>query len=120
MLKFIENFRIKLKTRYMKKVLLLITCAFVHLHGFSQDYIYSFEGTFDVQLIEQFESKLNAVTGVKECKVKIKEDTDKGQILIYLKQDVLATNLEQQFTPTDIKKLILEHQLTPIQFIESK
>lgn len=104
----------------MKIILLLVTGAFLHFNAFSQDYIYFFEGTTDAQLMEQLETSLNTVTGVSECKVKLKEETNKGEVLIYLKKDVPTTNLDQLFTPTDIKKLLLDYHLTPIQFIESK
>ena len=50
----------------------------------------------------------------------MKEDTGKGEIFIYLNKDISPTDNELQFTPIDVKKLILEYKLTPIQFIESK
>jgi len=104
----------------MKKTLLLIVCSLFFLVGYSQDYIYSFEGTTDLATIEKFETSLNAVTGVELCKVKMKENSTKGQISIYLKPEVSATDLEKQFSPVFIKTLILEYNFTPLQFIESK
>ncbi len=103
----------------MKLLLLLLFTGF-SICANAQDYIYSFEGNTDAQLIEEFESSLNAIKGVKECKVKMKEDTGKGEIFIYLNKDISPTDNELQFTPIDVKKLILEYKLTPIQFIESK
>jgi len=104
----------------MKKLLLLIAFTAAYFNGFSQEYIYSFEGTNETQLLENFEVSLNKITGIQQCKVKMKGDSSKGQILIYLKKDVDPTDLSQQFTPIDIKSMILEYNFTPLQFIESK
>ena len=66
------------------------------------------------------EKELSQVTGISNSKVKMKEDTEFGEVFISIKKQPDLKESELQFSPVDVKNILISHQLTPIQFIESK
>lgn len=104
----------------MKRILPLLFILGTHFCSVAQDYIYYFEGTIDQQEISLVETELATIVGIASAKVKMKEGTNHGEIFISLLPRPERSEKETLFTPVDVKKLILNHQLTPIQFIESK
>jgi len=104
----------------MKRFLPLLFILGTHYCSVAQDYIYYFEGTLNQQEISSIETELASIIGVASAKVKMKDETNHGEIFIALLPRPERSEKETLFSPVDVKKLLLNHQLTPIQFIESK
>lgn len=104
----------------MKRILPLLFILGTHYCSVAQDYIYYFEGNLNHQEISTIESELANIVGIASAKVKMKEETNHGEIFIALLPRPERSEKVTLFSPVDVKKLLLNHQLTPIQFIESK
>lgn len=85
--------------------------------SFSQDISYSFEGQLDQSSVTKLEKDCASIFGIQSTKVKYKEDAQKGEIIIFLDEtNNRRAEADHQFKATDIKKLILNSGLTPIEF----
>lgn len=102
----------------MKQILLLLFFTGISICSRAQNYIYYFEGELDQESISLIEKELSLVIGVATSK--IKEDSGYGEIIISLITRPERSEAETQFSPVDLKNILISHQLTPLQFIESK
>lgn len=104
----------------MKILLLLLFVIGTSISSNAQNYIYYFEGELDQEGISLIESELSTIVGVSSTKVKIKEGTTNGEVFISLLKRPERSENDTQFSPSDVKKILISHQLNPIEFIESK
>lgn len=103
----------------MKTFFLLLICTLGYGHIQAQDYIYSFQGSLDAEQVSQFEKSILAVEGIKECKINLKSEI-KGELFLFLETAKNQKENELEFSAATIKKVLLQYNLTPIEFIESK
>lgn len=99
----------------MQKLAIAIVAFFCVHFSIAQDYAYSFKGLLSASQQESFEKELSSIEGIAGVKIKIKEEKEGGVILIELSED---TGYEggQLFNAANVKNLLLDYQLTPLQF----
>lgn len=102
------------------KLLLLILFTGFSICASAQNYIYYFEGDLDLEEISIIEKELSQVVGIAEAKVHMLEGISNGEVYLVLAKQPERSEGAILFTPVDVKKILIAHQLTPIQFIESK
>ena len=101
----------------MKKLLLVTFFLALFSTAFSQNISYSFEGQLDQSSINKLEKDCANMLTVQSAKVKYKEDSQKGEIIIVLivKEGQRAEE-DNQFKATDIKRILIDSGLTPGEF----
>ncbi len=104
----------------MKLLLPLLFILGTSVCSTAQSYIYYFEGSLNQEEISLLESELSNVVGVASAKIKMKDGINNGEVFVSLLDRPERSEKETLFSPVDIKKLLQNQQLTPIQFIESK
>jgi len=105
----------------MKKLLVItFILAFVSM-AHSQSFSYSFDGHLDLASLNKLEKDCAKLTAVQSTKVKYKEDVQKGELIIVLKQtEDQRAELDNPFKVTDIKQIIIDSGLTPGDFRKLK
>lgn len=92
---------------------------FLGATGFStaQNYSYSFQGNTDSLTVVNLAKKLSSLEGVVSVKGRFKEEKRAGEFLIYSSNFKDKSN-PYPFDPIRIKAVLIENNLTPIQFKE--
>lgn len=100
---------------------LLIIISLGLSSGYAQDvYSYSFSGT--VGDVETLELKLKNIEGVNMCKVRLKPESSKGEIIIDIAPYVKKEG-EEPYNPDtliQLKRTIIEEGLQPIELNQIK
>lgn len=105
----------------MKKFVSLTFFLALFTNAYSQDFSYSFDGQLDQASISKLESDCSNITTIRSTKVKYKEDSQKGEIILFLAvHENPRTELDNQFNPTDIKKILIDSGLAPGEFRQLK
>lgn len=86
--------------------------------AYGQDAAYSFKGHLDQALILKIENDCKSITGVKSAKVRYKEDSERGEILIDLidLDNNRTEGSNQVYSPIDIKALLVSNGLEPLDY----
>ena len=105
----------------MKKLISLTFFLALFSTAYSQDFSYSFDGQLDQASINKLESDCVNITTISSAKVKYKEDAQKGEIILFLVvNENTRSELDDQFSPTDIKKILINSGLAPGEFRQLK
>ena len=105
----------------MKKIISLTFFLAFFTTAYSQDFSYSFDGQLDQASINKLENDCSQITAIRSTKVKYKEDSQKGEILLFLVvNENHRAELDNQFQPTDIKKILIDSGLVPGEFRQLK
>lgn len=105
----------------MKKFISLTFFLAVFTSAYSQDFSYSFDGQLDQASINKLESDCSKISTIRSAKVKYKEDSKKGEIILFLVENKnQRAELDDQFNPTDLKKILIESGLAPGEFRQVK
>ena len=104
----------------MNKFLSTCLILFILPYTYSQTYSYSFSGKLDSESIIDIEQSCIKMTDVTSCKARVKKDSDKGEIIIVLNNSDRRAEADNQFKAKDIKELLLENGLLPINFMKIK
>lgn len=105
----------------MKKLISLTFFLAFFTSAYSQDFIYSFDGQLDQASINKLESDCANITAIRSAKVKYKEDSQKGEIMLFLVvNENPRAELDNQFNATDIKKILIDSGLAPGEFRQLK
>ena len=102
----------------MLRILLLIS-AFLCFSSYfvsAQSYSYGFEGRIDDAIVDLLLTDLERVDGVIEVKIRYKSEAQRGEILLYTKEEELRSKVT--FSPTDVKGILLNYKLTPLEFVQ--
>lgn len=99
-----------------------IALAFVlsHFVSFGQSASYGFTGKISLEERESLEIRAGKIPGILSIKCKYKEDSERGELIIELHEVDKNKRAEEdlpQFSPVDLKRLLLEFNLTPVDFI---
>ncbi len=97
-----------------------MSCAlFLGVTTFSsaQNYSYSFKGDIDSIGVVNLAEKLSHLEGVEEVKGRFKVEKSAGEFLIYSSNFKDKSN-PYPFDPTKIKAVLIENNLTPLDFRE--
>lgn len=98
--------------------LTLMALSFTFL-GFSQNYSYSFSGELSAEQRIKFERDISKLSGVREIKLKYKEERNAGELLITISNPERAEG-DDSFSALTVKNVLLSYSLEPINFIELK
>jgi len=101
----------------MKSILFVLLFCVITQSLFAQSYSYSFEGIADPSILNQIEKNVLMLPDVSSCKLKIKDGTDKAELFIFLKKKD-ASEVGISFSPIDVKNIIIELGLSPLNFIK--
>lgn len=103
----------------MLKNLLLVLATLIGFATYSsaQVYSYGFEGKIQDSQVDALLSSFEKIEGVKEVKIRYKEDANRGEIIIFT---ILETDLRNPypFSPVKVKNILLENGLNPLEFRE--
>lgn len=98
------------------KVILLFG-SLLAFTAFGQTYSYSFEGNLNQNTLNQIQKSGIQLNQVEEFKVRYKEDSNRGEILIVLdKQSTARAESDNQFNVVDVKAILLNHGLSPLNY----
>ena len=98
------------------QLLFLITCSI----SYGQDASYSFEGRLTEDQKNEILRKISTLPGIESAKLRSKDDSDRGEIMLYfeqLNQDAHAEgNANSPFSPVYIKEIFYEFQVVGIDY----
>lgn len=77
---------------------------------------YTFEGNATQEKLDGLQQALVQLDFVTEAKIKYKFEKNAGQIIILTKEQTVVTENQKEFSPTIIKKTIINFGLMPIQY----
>lgn len=101
----------------MRNLLLSSLCAFCFFQSNAQNYSYSFEGNLSTEQFTDLEKSINALNGIEYCKITIKSEL-KGEVFLFITSK--SKEDEREFSPSEVKNILHQFNLTPKDFIESK
>lgn len=81
---------------------------------------YTFEGNASQDKLDELEKALAKLEFVSEAKVKYKFEKSMGQVVLITKEKLLISERDNGFSPTIIKKTIINVGLIPIQHSAQK
>lgn len=102
----------------IQKVILLLGTLFAFT-AYGQTYSYSFEGNLNQNSIEEIQKSGVQLNQVEQFKVRYKEDSERGEVLIVLtKESERRAEEDNQFNVVEVKSLLINHGLSPLNFIK--
>lgn len=105
----------------MKNIFYLTLLLLFSSTVYSQNYSYSFEGELNQTTLLEIEKRCLDMKEVSSAKVKYKEDVQKGEILIELfVDDKKRAEADDRFKAVDIKRILLDLNLNPGEFRQTK
>jgi hypothetical protein len=102
----------------MKNSLLLLFIFLCTFTGFSQSYSYSFEGVLDSEELSSLQEKCQGIPYVETCKVQYKVEKGGGEIKFRVTSAEDRPEASEQFSPIDMKRVLIEAKLMPLDFIQ--
>lgn len=93
------------------------TCLTFGVYG-QQQYSYSFSGTVENSI--GLEAKIQQIEGINSCKIRYKEEHNSGEILLDIQPYTKQKEGENPDVLIQLKKLITDSGLTPVELIEIK
>ncbi len=81
---------------------------------------YTFEGVAGQDKLDELEQSLAKLEFAVEAKVKYKNEKGMGQVVLITKERPLLHERDKGFSPTVIKKVIINAGLSPIQHSSEK
>lgn len=102
----------------MKITTLLLLSLLASNFSYSQTFTYTFIGDLNASKILQIEKDCTKINSVSVTKLKYKEDSGKGELIIVLKenQKSLRPEADNQFSPIEIKRIMIDYSLSPLSF----
>lgn len=105
---------------------LLLLFAFLSVHSQNNErkdliesrYTYSFSGATDQQQLDKLEQQMYQLKGITEVKINYKWDSGLGQMFFKRVSNQPTGEMAEEFNPADIKRLISEIGLVPVEFRE--
>lgn len=76
-------------------------------------YYYNFSGELSQTKLNQIEAEAKTLTNVDEVKIKYKEESELGQLIVIVKEKSRNSEGDNLFQPTDLKKLLSNNNLIP-------
>ena len=102
----------------MKITTLLLLGLLASNYSFGQTFVFTFTGNLDVEKIQNLEQQCSKSESVSKAKFKYKEDSERGELIIILeeKQESLRPEADNQFSPIEIKKIMIDNNLSLLSF----
>lgn len=90
----------------------------ISISAYGQSYSYSFNGELDIEDINAIEKECAQLTEVKWAKCRYKSDRMAGELLIEIKPVEMEDHREDksQFSPIEVKMLLIARNLEPLDF----
>ncbi|MCD6017478.1 MAG: hypothetical protein K0S53_599 [Bacteroidetes bacterium] len=115
----------------MKKLLLFF--LFLSTFSFSQQrntsdiqkeitktHYYTFTGYASQEKLDELQQALISLEFATEAKVKYKLEKNAGQVILITKEPVVVSEDQKVFSPPVIKRTIIKHGLTPVQYTKGE
>lgn len=114
----------KLLVRFLAFVSFLIAFVF-NIHAQSKDfktirYNYSFENVSSENQIDQLKKDVEALKNIQSVKTIYKRDSGKGLLIVEVIEKINLRESDNGFDVTQLKKLIISNQLSPIEFTQEE
>lgn len=95
-----------------------LTCLFCICAGsfHAQNFAYSFKGSMTQERQEQLIKNISSIPLVSNCKIKFKSDSNRGDVLIYVTETINRSESDIEFSPVQIKSILIEEGLEPMDF----
>lgn len=87
---------------------------------YSQTYSYSFLGEISITDQQSLQKEVSQLPGVNSYEIKIKPDSKKGEIIFSLSELEITGENKHPFSPIDLKSLMIQFKLEPIDFRQIK
>lgn len=100
----------------MKKMLILLIAVFLGSHLSAQSYTYSFEGSLTPDQLIALEADCMKIAHLRSCKIKYKEEANRGELIFRTYSPEDRKEKSESFSPIDVKSLLLNNGLTPLEF----
>lgn len=100
----------------MGKILLVHLCILFSSLSYAQDYTYSFEGELTMNDQHRIIEECQKVAHVDIVKLKYKEDSKRGELIIWTRPALIIGEVESSFSPADIKSQLVNMGLAPLSF----
>jgi len=96
----------------------LLTYSFIAFSGslFSQNYAYSFNGSLTIDEQNELIKDLLEIPFISSAELRYKSDSKRGEIYFFVKEDEIRSESSSEFTPVEIKGIIIENNLEPLDF----
>lgn len=114
----------KLIVQFLAFVFFLIAFVF-NIHAQSKDvktirFNYSFENVSSENQIDQLKKDVEALKNIQSVKTIFKRDSGKGLLIVEVIEKINLRESDNGFDITQLKKLIISHQLTPIELTQEE
>lgn len=86
----------------------------------AQTYSYSFSGVLSSEKRSKFNKEISELHSVFTVDLKIKTDSEKGEIVLSIDPSNDRGENEHPFSPVDLKSIIIAYGLEPIEFRQIK
>jgi hypothetical protein len=83
-------------------------------------YSYSFENVSSENQIDLLKKDVEALKDIQSVKTIYKRDSGKGLLIVEVKEKIKRRENEEAFDITQLKKLIISNQLTPIELTQEE
>jgi hypothetical protein len=100
----------------MKKILFTFFLLLSY-NSFAQTFAYSFEGTLIPEHFKNFEMEFLSIKGVHTIEFRLKTEQQRGEIIFSTElPSSKDEDPDSQFTPSDVKQLLIRYSLNPLDF----
>ena len=103
----------------MRTIITLFFISFCSILSFGQSHYYSFQGELNEAAKSELESRIQSLEFVQEAKIRFKEEKQAGEIVFTLIAETKKSENES-FSPIEMKQLIQEFGLTPLNYVAPK
>jgi len=104
----------------MRNFYIAIAFVFCHFVSLGQRASYGFTGKISLEERLSLEAKALEIPGIRSIKCRYKEDSERGELILELHEADKGQRAEddiQPFSPVNLKQLLLEFNLTPVDYI---
>lgn len=104
----------------MKRLVLSCTALFISGILYSQEFAYAFKGTLTTDQQESIKKNILSLPGIRSCDLRIKSEKQSGEFFFYVEPKNHRSDNETEFSPVQIKTILLENKLEPLDFRQIK
>jgi hypothetical protein len=90
-------------------------CAFSSFF-FSQNFAYSFQGKLSIEQQNILQKEILDIHLISNCELKYKTDSERGEIIFFVLKNESRSESSEEFSPVEIKSLLIKQQLEPLEF----
>ena len=104
----------------MKRLVFILLLILSSIELKAQTFAYSFSGSLEQPELEKFKSSITELPTILSLDLKIKSDSNKGEIIFSIQNMDNQGENDLNFSPVDIKAILLKFGLEPLEFRQLK